>query len=670
MGIEKQTYPDSWFEKLKPEEISRKLSEFEQLEKEGAYRLIVENAYEGIVVAQGEQFCFVNQRMLEITGCTRKELLAKSFIEIVHPDDRPMVIDLYTRRLKGEDVPNTYNVRIVTKDEEVKWILTTSIKINWKGQPAVLALATDVTPQRLAEEALRESEQQYRNIVDNAVVGVYETDTKGNVLYLNDAMVKIFEWESPQEAIGKTVDIAYKNIEDRDAFLKILNQHGLVKNFELNFVTKTGKPRHAMVTAALHGDKISGTLIDITERKKSQEALYTLINATHDLALLIEPDGTVVTINKQAAETFKKDPGELIGRCIYQFMPKDLAENRRNYLNEALLSKRPVQYIEQHRSRYYFANLFPISDSEGNVSHLALFVKDITELKKTEEALRESRETLDTLINASHDVALLVGVDGAVLTVNKNAAKTYGQRSQDLIGKNVYTLMPPDTVANRKRIAKAVISKRKPISHIEKIKGRIKDVNVNPVLDNQGNVQSLAIFSKDITKRKKAEETLKEAGRLLEYRVAERTQELERKTAELQELNTALEVLLQKRDLDRKDLEERLLSNIKELALPYLQKIKGKIKDDNLNSYLNILESNLNNIISPFSQKLSAKYLNLTPAEIEIADLVKHGKSTKEIANLLNIAAKTVDTHRMNIRKKLGITNKKANLRTFLLSLE
>ena len=549
MGIEKQTYAKSWFEKLKPEEISRKFSEFEQLEKEGAYRLIVENAYEGIVVAQGERFCFVNERMLELTGCAREELLAKRFIEILHPDDRAMGLDLYTRRLKGEAVPNTNAVRIVTKEEEVKWILATAIMINWKGQPAVLALATDVTPQRLAEEALRESERQYRNIVDNAVVGVYETDIKGNILYINDAMAKIFEWESPQDAIGKTVDIAYKNIEDRDAFLEILKKNGHVENFELEFVTKTGKPRNAIVTAVLFADKISGMLLDISERKKSQEALHTLINATHDIALLIEPDGTVVTINRHAAETFRKNPDELIGQCIYQFMPDDVAEFRRDYVNEALLSKRPAQHIEQRRRQYYVVNLFPISDSGGNVKHLALFVKDITELKKAEEAQ-------------------------------------------------------------------------------------------------------------------------KKAGRLLEYRVAERTQELERKTVELQELNTALEVLLRKRDEDRKDLEERLLSNVKELALPYLQKMKGKIKDDSLNSYLNILESNLNNIISPFSQKLSAKYLNLTPAEIEIADLVKHGKSTKEIANLLSISGKTVETHRMNIRKKLGITNKKANLRTFLLSLE
>ncbi|MCK4987749.1 MAG: PAS domain S-box protein, partial [Desulfobacterales bacterium] len=394
---------------------------------------------------------------------------------------------------------------------------------------------------------------------------------------------------------------------------------------------------------------------------------HTLINATHDIALLIEPDGTVVTINRRAAETFRKNPAELIGQCIYQFMPQDVAEYRRNYVNDALLSKRPAQYIEQRKGQYYVTNLFPISDSEGNVQHLALFGKDITKLKKAEKALRASEKQYRDIVDNALIGVYETSLDGEILYVNDAMTRIFGvDSSAEMIGTGAVvgyknTKDRESFIKNLKKYGRVENFEIEAVTPA----GETKNVILSAVLDDD----KISGMIMDITDRKIAEETQKRTGRLLEYRVAERTQELERKTLELQELNTALEVLLQKRDEDRKDLEERLLSNVKELALPYVQKMKAKIKDDNLNSYLNILESNLNNIISPFSQKLSAKYLDLTPAEIEVADLVKHGKSTKEIADLLNVSIKTVETHRVNMRKKLGITNKKANLRTYLLSL-
>ena len=145
------------------------------------------------------------------------------------------------------------------------------------------------------------------------------------------------------------------------------------------------------------------------------------------------------------------------------------------------------------------------------------------------------------------------------------------------------------------------------------------------------------------------------AGKALEQREAE----LEFKTTQLQEVIRALGVLLRQREDDRKELEERMLLNVNELVLPYVEKLKMTSVDAKQMTYLRILESN----------RLSSRYQHLTTMEIQIGHLIKGGRTTKEIAELLNLSLRTIETHRRRIRTKLGIKNRKANLRTHLLSL-
>lgn len=168
----------------------------------------------------------------------------------------------------------------------------------------------------------------------------------------------------------------------------------------------------------------------------------------------------------------------------------------------------------------------------------------------------------------------------------------------------------------------------------------------------------LGVALENIIERKRAEEILKE-----------KENELSLKAKNLEEVNTALRVLLKEREKDRAEIEEKVLSNIEDLVLPYLERLRTGRLDGSQMSCLDILESNLKEIISPFSKKLSSKYLGLTPTEIKVAHLVKSGKTTKEIAEFINLSSKTVEFHRNNIRKKLGISKSKANLRTFLLSM-
>lgn len=209
--------------------------------------------------------------------------------------------------------------------------------------------------------------------------------------------------------------------------------------------------------------------------------------------------------------------------------------------------------------------------------------------------------------------------------------------------------------------------------------------------DDQGRLSGFIAVVTDITERLNFEKALRRAHNELEERVERRTRELVRvntrleneirirrqaeedleiKQSSLEEFNTALKVLLNKRDENRAELEEKVLLNIRELATPYLERLGKTSLDPMQKAYLGILQSNLDDLISPFSKRLSSRIWNFTPTELKIANLIRLGKATKEIASLLHLSSKTVETHRKNIRKKLSLDGRKANLRSYLLSIQ
>ena len=163
-------------------------------------------------------------------------------------------------------------------------------------------------------------------------------------------------------------------------------------------------------------------------------------------------------------------------------------------------------------------------------------------------------------------------------------------------------------------------------------------------------------------------------GKVIEQKQVEKAlqakeKELERHAQHLEEANTALKVLLKHKQEERAELEDNILINIEKLIMPYIEKMEKGRSGREDKTRLSIIKANLKELVSPFAKKLSAKNLALTPKEIEISDLVKLGKTTKEIATLLNVSLGAIEFHRNNIRKKLGLKNKKMNLRTYLLSL-
>lgn len=138
----------------------------------------------------------------------------------------------------------------------------------------------------------------------------------------------------------------------------------------------------------------------------------------------------------------------------------------------------------------------------------------------------------------------------------------------------------------------------------------------------------------------------------------------------LEETNIALRVLLRQRDEDKTRIEETIYTNVDRLVLPYVEKLLLGRLTEQQRTLIEVVDINLRDIISPFLRSLSALSLLLTPQEIEVANMVRTGKTSKEIAGVLGISASGVDFHRKRLRHKLGLTNSAKNLRSYLLSLE
>jgi PAS domain S-box-containing protein len=328
--------------------------------------------------------------------------------------------------------------------------------------------------------------------------------------------------------------------------------------------------------------------------------------------------------------------------------------------------------------------------------------RELAERKRTEATLRESEQRYRLLLESSPDPVVVYNIQGRATYVNPAFEQTFGFSSNELLGKQIDFVPEENWPETKEAIVNMLSGKKIHLFETRRLTkdGRVLDVQLSSTLyyDHKGEPAGNIVTLRDISAQKKAEIELRKYHDHLEELVGERTAELakinvqlkqeidERKKAEktlrkheielkaqshhLEEVITALKVLLKQREDDKKELGENVLSNVKELISPYIERLKKSSLNTNQKTLINILDSNLSNMISPFISKLSSRYFNLTPMEVRVANLVKEGKTNKEIAELLYISKNTVLFHRYNIRQKLGLKNKKINLRAHLLSYD
>lgn len=305
---------------------------------EERYRLLVENAGEGVVVATEQRFVFANQKAADITGYTIEELTALNFVDEIHPGDRKHFLFRLQRKIRDGRGDTQHQFRIFTKTGELRWILAHSVKIEWDGQPAVLGLFTDISSQKQTEDALRASEERYRTLVENQSDLVVEIDAEGRFTFVS---------QSYCDAFGKTIDELIGNTfmplvheDDRENTARAMEklvEPPYTAYMEQRALTKDGWCWFAWSDKAIVDDRgqiisVIGVGRDISRRKLAEHALkerdallQATFESTTDGILIINENGGIIDSNSRFARMWHLTP-ELIATSQDQKLIDIVAE--------------------------------------------------------------------------------------------------------------------------------------------------------------------------------------------------------------------------------------------------------------------------------------------------------------------------------------------------------
>jgi PAS domain S-box-containing protein len=450
----------------------------------------------------------------------------------------------------------------------------------------------------------------------------------------------------------------------------------------VDYITKPFQPVEVLARVATHLllrrlqrklETQSALLVkEINERtqvesqlRRSEEKYRRIYENIQDVYYEVDLDGIIQELSPSIERISKYARDELIGSSVYNIYANP--EDRENFLVDLRKTGVVRDYeavMKERDGRILTVSLCAelVFDEKGIPQKILGSLRDITNRKLAEEALRESEIKYRSIFETTAAATIIIEEDTTISLVNDAFEKLSGISREKMEGKRSWTefVVEDDLPRMReyhriRRVDPHAAPRNYEFRFVDK-DGQIKDafMTIAIIPETKKSVASIL----DITERKRSERALKK-----------REKELEVKSRNLEELNTALKVLLKQREVDKEELAERTLSNVKHLVLPYIEKLKKGGLDAKDEAYIGIVETNLKEIVSPFSQRLSSKFMTLTPKELQVAYLIKEGKTTKEIAELLNASLGTIDFHRNNIRNKLNLKNKRANLRSYLLTL-
>ena len=384
---------------------------------EKQYRLVVENADEAILIAQGGFLKYVNPITIKMLGYSEEVLTSMPFVELIHPEDREKLFEAHIRIMKGEENQPVQQFRVLTSDGTVRWADSRAVTISWEGKPATLNFISDITERMRAEEELRESEEKYRNILENIEDGYFEVDLAGNFTFFNPSLCRILGY--PGEEMPSMNNRVYMDAENAKKIFQAFNKVYLTgipqKGFEWETIRKDGTRTYLEVSVSLiasPGEKptgFRGIARNVTERKRAEEALrqseqhFRILYVQSPVAYqALDVEGRFLEVNEAWLRLLGYSCDEVVGRWFGDFiMPSQvhLLQERFSCFKSAG-ETRGVEWDLVRKD----GNLVTVSidgrigrDETGAFKRTHCVLHDITERKRAEEALRASREQMRAL---------------------------------------------------------------------------------------------------------------------------------------------------------------------------------------------------------------------------------------------------------------------------------
>ena len=415
---------------------------------------------------------------------------------------------------------------------------------------------------------------------------------------------------------------------------------------------------------------------EITALIESDNRFKDIANNALEWIWEIDSTGRYTYSSPVVKKVLAYEPEEVIGKYFYDFFHPEDKEKLMRIAFKTFEKRRAVrQFVNRNVCKdgnevFLSTSGVPVIDDHGSLVGYRGDETDITKQYFLEQRLRINEEHLKSLLQNATGFAIyrLIYDQKAphslrVLAVSPSLKNILGIPEPMKFETWFNNIHPDDAErmasANRRALETHQFDEEFRAYHTIKDEWRWIHAISTGNVDSRGSFMYVNGILIDITEKQRALYLLKESEK-----------NLENKTRDLLQMNDALNVLLKKREQDKLDVQDRVTENIKQLILPYLERINQLNSNSQIRALLGIIRANLNEISAPFSNRLSSKQIGLTPTEIRIADLVRQGQKTKQIAQNLILSPKTIETHREKIRKKLGIKNKKINLQSYLLSIQ